>query len=41
VRAIGEESGLPTTDPVRFGAGPLAEALLKHRSEIGKDKARS
>ena len=29
------ETGLPATDPVRFDAGPIAEAIL-HRASRGK-----
>lgn len=32
VQHIGAETGLTTTDPVRFGAGPLAAAILEARA---------
>jgi len=31
-----EECGVPATDPVRFDAAPLVDALEAHRNEIGK-----
>lgn len=36
IQRIKDETGLPATDPVRFGAEPLAEAILEHQREIGK-----
>jgi uncharacterized NAD-dependent epimerase/dehydratase family protein len=31
IAAAGQETGLPTDDPVRFGAGRLLEAVLSAR----------
>lgn len=36
LKFIAKETGLPTTDPVRFGAEPLLDAIEAHRKEIGK-----
>ncbi len=36
VRAASEETGLPATDPVRFGAEPLVEAIENHMKELGR-----
>jgi uncharacterized NAD-dependent epimerase/dehydratase family protein len=33
VRRAGEETGLPATDPVRFGTSPLADAILAAAAE--------
>lgn len=33
IRRAEEETGLPVTDPVRFGAGPLAEAIIKAKEQ--------
>ena len=33
VRDVGESTGLPTTDPVRFGIEPIVEAVLSAESE--------
>lgn len=35
VEAAAKELGVPATDPVRYGAAPLVEAIEKHRREIG------
>lgn len=29
-----EETGLPTSDPVRFGSGPIVEALVAHTNRV-------
>ncbi len=36
VQKTAEETGLPVTDPVRYGPDPLVEAVLAHRKSIGK-----
>jgi len=39
VEEIGRETGLPTTDAVRFGADNVADAIIAHMKEIGKYSA--
>lgn len=36
LKEVENECGLPATDTVRFGAGPLVAALNEHRKSIGK-----
>lgn len=40
IRKVQRETGLPATDPVRFGAGPLLDAVLKAARRSKKGGAR-